>query len=320
MHAILITEPHVYIEECISLMRELGKVEVRKLSREELLNTVGSFDIIMVGVETWLNQKVLEKAERLKIIGSPSTGLDHIDLEFAHKRGIKVVSLRGEREFLDSINATFEHTFALLLSLIRKIPWAFDAVRNEEWERNPFFGTELNGKTLGIIGLGRLGVKIARTAITFGMRVIAFDPYVDMKESGIERVDFQTLLSESDVVSIHVALGPEVENMISYQEFNLMQRKPILVNTSRGKLINEGALLKALENNLISGAAIDVLSNEFVNEPLKNNPLVSYARQHRNLIITPHLGGATCESMKATQMFVARKIREMVSSIKDEPS
>ena len=311
---ILITEPQVYVEESISVLREIGNVVIRKMNREELLNSIGSFDIVMVGVETLLNREILEKAARLRVIGSPTTGLDHIDLQYAEQKGIKVVSLRGEREFLENVNATAEHTMALLLSLVRKIPWAFDAVRKEEWIRPPFFGTELYEKTLGVIGLGRLGTKVARMAMSFGMRVMAFDPYADNRETNIELVDLKTLLSESDVISVHVALGPEVEDMISYEEFRLMAQKPVLINTARGRIVNEVALLKALEDKLISGAALDVLDNELAEEPLKDNPLVTYARQNNNLIITPHLGGATYESMKATQIYIVQKIRELFSS------
>jgi len=312
MWNILVTEPKVYCEECLSILGELGNVVSREMSRAELLDSINTFAILMVGLETRADRELLERANALRIIGSPTTGLDHIDTSYARQKGIKIVSLKGEREFLEGVNASVEHTFALLLSLVRKIPWAFDSVRNEKWVRNKFFGTELNGKTLGIIGLGRIGTKVSKVAKSFGMKVVAFDPYTDTGR--VRLADLDSLLEEADIISINAELTPETENMISSREFELMRRKPILVNTARGKIVNEDALLNALEKGLISGAAVDVLSNEVTSdEPLKDNPLVSYARQNDNLIITPHLGGATCESMKATQIYIAQRIKEVIN-------
>ena len=314
MLKILVTEPEVYCQECLSILSELGILDVRGLSRAELLESVSPYHILMVGLDSVVDKELLEKAGALKIIGSPTTGLDHIDTLYAGQEGIEVVSLKGEREFLENVVATVEHTFALLLSLIRNIPWAFDSIRDERWTRNRFFGTELSGKMLGIIGFGRVGSKVSRIASAFGMKAIACDPYADT--GTVKYVDLETLLGESDVISIHVALTAETEDMIGYREFGLMRRKPFLINTARGKVINEDALLQALETGQIAGAAIDVLSDEITsNNPLKDNLLVSYARRNNNLIITPHLGGGTYESMRMTQIYIAEKVTETANRL-----
>lgn len=314
---ILVTEPETYDKDCIAVLKEIGNVECKKIGKEELLKNIENFDILVIRVETKVDKELLKKAKKLKIIGTATTGLDHIDVAYAEQKGIKIISLRGASELLKNINATAEHTFTLLLSLIRKLPWAFDSVREKKWDRNKFFGTELNGKILGIIGFGRLGKKVAEIAKAFGMKVIAFDPYVDqekMKEVDVFLTSLEELLKNSDVVSIHATLTKETENMISYKEFELMKQTAILINTARGKIVDEKALLHALQNKLIGGAAIDVLADEPLKEnPLINNPLVEYAKFNDNLIITPHLGGATFESMKMTGMYIVQKIKELIS-------
>lgn len=314
---ILVAEPESYSKKCIDILAQVGKVTAKKMKRDELLSSIEHFEVLVIRVETRIDRELIDCAKKLKIIGVAATGLDHVDVDYAQQKGIKVVSLKGERKFLENINATVEHTFALMLSLIRKIPWAFEEIKRERWIRSPFFGRELNGKTLGVIGLGRIGSKIAKIAKDFGMRVIACDPYVDkkvFKKLGVGQVSLETLLRESNVIVICVALTTETENILSFKEFKQMRLKPIVINTARGKVVDEKALLDALKNNRISGAALDVLSDEVeADNPLLNNPLARYAREQDNLIITPHLGGATFESMEATGIFIAKKIKAFVA-------
>jgi len=305
---ILVAEPESYSKRCINFLSRIGKVAAKKMKRDELLSSIKDYDILIIRVETRIDKELIDQTKKLKIIGIATTGLDHIDVNYAQQKGIKIISLKGEREFLENVNASVEHTFALMLSLIRKIPWVFEEAKKERWVRSSFFGTELNGKTLGIIGFGRLGSKISEIAKGFGMRVIVSDPYVDVKQVGLG-----TIFKSSEIIVICATLTPETENMIGFKEFRQMKRKPILINIARGKIINEKALLEALNNNQISGAAIDVLSKETeVDNPLLNNPLIEYMNKHNNLIITPHLGGATFESMEATGMFIAKKVKECV--------
>lgn len=317
MLKILVTEPESCHEDYLELLRSIGKVVCKKMSKRELSKRIKDYDILIIGIETIVDRELLDRAEKLKIIGSHTTGIDHIDIDYARQMSIRVVTLRDvSKKMLIDVTATAEHTIALILSLIRKIPWAFDAVRKQKWERHKFFGHQLKGKTIGIVGYGRLGSKVAKYALCFGMKVLAYDPYVDDKklsQNGVVPVDLKTLLEESDIVSIHVKLTEETENLISYKEFRAMKRRPIFINTSRGKVVDENVLLEALRKKYISGAAIDVLANETVSpNPLLDNPLVRYARENDNLLITPHLGGATSESMRTTGLYIGKKIKDII--------
>lgn len=318
---ILVTEPESCHEDYLTLLRDIGRVVCKKMQRHELLEDIKNYDILIIGVETVVDRQLLDKAKRLKIIGSHTTGIDHIDVDYARKLGIKDVTLRDRPEMLKDVTATAEHTVALILSLMRNIPWAFDAVREEKWERSKFFGSQLKGKILGIIGYGRLGAKVAKYGLVFGLKVLVYDPYVDEEkiiQDQVLPVDLKFLLRESDVISIHVKLTKETENLVSYEEFQEMKRKPVFINTSRGRIVNEDALLEALNKKWVSGAAIDVLSAEtFSSNPLYNNPLVKYAKENNNLLITPHLGGATFESMRTTGLYIGEKIKDIVLTLKD---
>lgn len=313
----MVAEPESYSKRCIDILAQVGRVTAKKMKRRELLSRIKDFDVLVIRLETRADRELIDCAKKLKIIGVAATGLDHVDVKYAQQKKIKVISLKGEREFLENVNATVEHTFALMLGLIRKIPWVFEEVKKAKWTRSPFFGQELNGKTLGIIGFGRIGTKISDLGIKFGMRVLAHDPYVDassIKEHGAKPVNLKTLLAGSDVIAICAALTAETEGMISSGEFKMMRRKPILINTARGKIVDEKALLNALRKKQVSGAALDVLSNEIEAEnPLSNNPLAKYAKNHDNLLITPHLGGSTFESMEKTGIFIAEKIKALVT-------
>lgn len=304
---ILVTEPESCHPDYLKILKKIGKVVSRKMSRSILLREIHKYDVLVVGVETLVDRKLLERAKNLKIVASNTTGTDHIDLEFAEKKGIKVLTLKDNPSILKKVTATAEHTFAIMLSLIRKIPWAFDSVRQRKWERYKFFGNQLSGKTIGIIGFGRLGKMVAKYAKAFDMNVIVYDPYAS-KDRNFKFTDLDTLLMESDIITLHVKLTKETENLISYREFKMMKRKPIIINTSRGKIINQSALIYALRKKLIKGAAIDVISTELKKNPLSNNPLVTYAKKHRNLLITPHLGGATEESLKITGVYIGEQI------------
>ncbi|MEK7856876.1 MAG: NAD(P)-dependent oxidoreductase, partial [Acidobacteriota bacterium] len=276
---------------------------------------------------------------------------DHVDIEVARERGIEVLSLRGEEEFLSSITGTAELAFGLLIDLARRVPWALRAVERYEWNREQFRGHSFSGKTLGIVGLGRLGRIMTRQAAGFGVRVIFFDPYVAApsprffsstpdvspspvvvsaktttgssstsgvfpknrdESSALEavKVNLDTLLSESDAISIHVHLTHETEGMFGEREFEQMKPSAYLVNTSRGKIVDERALLFALEQNKIAGYGTDVLADElsFETAGFAHHPLVEYAKTHENLLIVPHIGGMTVESRAATDIFIAQKL------------
>lgn len=311
---ILISEPDGYSQKAIGDYKSLGEVlSDKKLSRGELLAAAGDADILVIRLGHKIDREVFEAAKNLKIIACPATGLDHIDLQAAAEKNVKIVSLKGETEFLSTVTATAELSWGLLLSLIRKIPQAFDSVKSGRWDRDSFKGVELRDKALGIIGCGRLGKMMTGYGNAFFMNVLAYDPHVDQEEmerAGAEAVTMEELLRRSDFISVHVPLNGETENLIGEKEFALMKGGAYLINTSRGKIVDEAAMLRALENKKIAGAAIDVMASEEAGGKfLENNPLLEYAKSRGNLLIVPHIGGATYDSMRKTEDFIAQRIK-----------
>lgn len=259
-----------------------------------------------------LDSELLNNATNLRYIVSPTTGLNHIDLNECNKRNINVLSLKGETEFLDNIYATAEHTWALLLTLVRKIPQAVNSVCDNQWNRDSYKGHELHGKTIGVIGLGRIGRKIVKYAEAFEMRILATDIVENKKMCNVQMVSLNDLLRESDVVSLHADYNSNNHSFLTHEHFKIMKRSSLFINTARGELVDERALLDALKNGLIAGAAIDVIANE-TNGGLTDNKMIKYANYQSNLIITPHIGGATYESMQKTEIFMANKLKSIIN-------
>lgn len=308
---IIITEPIGYSPRAIALLRKLGRVHSWPEAswHQAVRNAV---DVLVVKLGMKISKQVMDRLPNLKIIGTSTTGLNHIDTAEAARRGIKVISLRGETKFLRSIFPTAEETIGLIIMLMRNLPWGFDAVRKGRWDKEKFYGHELAGKTLGVIGFGRLGSMVARFARALGMEVLACDPHVSagaMRRAGARKVSMDSVFRNADAVSVHVILIPATYNLIKRRHFRLMKPTAYYINTARGEINDEPALLEALKRKWIAGAALDVLANE---DPrgghTRNHPLVRYAMAHKNLIIVPHLGGATFESMAKTEEFIAEKI------------
>ncbi len=225
----------------------------------------------------------LDNHPDVRVIGSPTTGVDHIDLEAIGRRGVKFVSLQGERRFLNKITSTAEHTIGMMLSLARNYPEAIKGKR--------VLGHKLSGKTIGIIGnKGRIGKKVAKIAKALGMKVIGMD----------RGDDFLDLLVKSDFVTVHIPLHGN-SWFLNYSHFVLMKRTAFFINTSRLGVVTHGHLLRALKDGLIQGAATD-----FIDDP----DLVTYAKKNKNLILTPHIGGFTEEDRKLTDDFILKKMRK----------
>lgn len=301
--------------EAKKILVGLGKVDYKIPTQKELAEIIGDYDAVIVGLGLNFHKEILSRAKKLKVIATATTGLDHIDVAWAKKRGIKVLSLRGEEKFLNTITGTAELAFGLLIDLSRFTPWAFEDVKNYRWRREDWKGASLYGKTLGIIGLGRLGKMTARFGKAFGMKVIFTDPKIAQKDfPEYEKVSFEKLLRESDAISIHIHLSKETENLFGRKEFEKMKKMAILVNTSRGKIVNEKDLLAALEKRIIAGYGADVLANElsFETTGFKNHPLVEYSKNHQNLIIVPHIGGMTTDSRLATDLFLVEKLNKLL--------
>ena len=303
---VLITEP--ISEEAIKAMKEAGlQVDVKiGLNKEELIKIIPEYDALIVRSQTKVSKEVIEAAKNLKIIGRAGVGVDNIDIEAATKRGIVVVNAPGG----NTISAA-EHTIALMLAAARKIPQADRNVKEGKWERKKFIGIELRGKTVGIIGLGRVGYEVAKRCKALEMNVIAYDPYIQKERAeniGVKLVDFDTLLRESDIITIHVPKTRETINMISYDEFEKMKDGVIIINTARGGIVNEDALYKALKSGKVYAAALDVYEQE---PPDPNNPLFKL----ENVVTTPHIGASTKEAQLSVGMIIAEEIINMARGL-----
>lgn len=274
---------------------------------------VEAADVIWTRLAHRIDAAFLDRAPHLVAVASATTGLNHIDLDACAARGISVISLKGETTFLSSITATAELTISLILEALRQTGRAHRAVVGEgSWERDRFRGLQLRGRTLGIVGLGRLGTMVAGYAHAFHMPVLFFDPRADediTPPDFARRFPFEELLAESDIVSLHANYTHENRGFFNERAFARMHSTATFVNTARGELVDEGALLSALRTGAIAGAALDVLDTETERAHLGfDHPLIAYARTADNLVITPHIGGACRDAMASSERFVAKKL------------
>jgi D-3-phosphoglycerate dehydrogenase len=264
----------------------------------------------------YFGKEKMDACPNLKVIGSNTTGHPHIDVQYAAKLGIRVITLKEDREFLETITPTAELTFGLVIAVTRNIFPAFFSVLEGRWERWPFGAKSmLSRMSLGIAGYGRLGKMVGKYGLSFGMEVCYFDPDVKEESEGAKRVDsLEELVEKSDIVTIHIPHKPETEKLFDRAIFSRFKKGAYLINTSRGELVDNEALLECLRNGQLAGAAVDVLDEEFEPEfktTVLEHPLVRYASRNPNLIITPHIGGSTKDAWHMTQEYTIRKIVEV---------
>lgn len=307
-------ESRDYSAKARGILEQLGGVVLADANREMLLDLVGDADILIVRLRNQIDRAVFDRAERLKIIVTATTGTNHIALDAAREHGVTVLSLKDEQEFLKTVTATAELTWGLLLNLVRHIPAAADHVAVGQWDRDRFKGVELQSKTIGILGYGRLGVTIARYAEAFGMRVLAHDRYVNAFPDNVTPVSLNALLEQSDIVSIHVPLNTETAGYLGAAAIAKMKDGVIVLNTARGEILDEDAFAEALTNGKIGGLGLDVLPNETNDggDWLAHSKLAALARSYENVLITPHIGGCTVDSMEKTEVFMAEKLRRFL--------
>ena len=312
---VVIAEPWQYAPAARAILAEIGEVVEGPFDRQGLLEAVADAHVLVVRLGHEIDGSVIAAGPHLEYIGSPTTGTDHIDLLAAEARGIEVVTLRGEVEFLTTIRATPEHTWALLLALARKLPAAAVASLNSPWDRDAFRGTELSGKRLGIFGLGRVGRIVATYGAAFQMPVFAYDT-APVTAPGVTMVaSLPDLLAESDVLLVHVPLDDGTCGALGAHELAHLPPGALLVNTARGAIIHEAALVAALRSGHIAGAAVDVLEGERGLAGLPDSPFLQFAREHPDrAIVTPHIAGATWESMHRTEIFLAERLRGLISA------
>lgn len=269
------------------------------LDREALLDSIGEYDGLVVRSGTKVDAEVIAKADRLKIIGRAGIGVDNIDVEAATKKGIMVANVPES-----NIISAAEHTMAVIMALARNIPAANASLAKGEWKRSSYQGVELNGKTLGVVGLGRIGALVAERASGFGMKLIGYDPFIAPKKAKrlgvILKPDLADVLKESDFVTLHVPRTKDTFHLIGEPELAMMKKDARLINVSRGGVVDEAALAKAISEGRLAGAALDV----FECEPPGDNPLCSMPE----VVVTPHLGASTSEAQHKAGVAIADQV------------
>jgi D-3-phosphoglycerate dehydrogenase len=295
---VLVTEP--LSDRGLERLRAEFQVDVREeLARGDLAAAIAPYDALIVRSATRVTGDILAAGTNLKVVARAGIGLDNVDVDAATRRGVTVVNAPQS-----NIVSAAEHTLALLLAQARNVPQAHAALRAGTWERSRWQGVELTGKTLGLVGLGRVGAMVAQRAAPFGMRLIAFDPYVSRdraREIGVELMpSLEALLVQSDFVTIHLPRTADTEGLIGERELGLMKAGSRLVNTARGGIVDEVALAKAIEGGHVAGAALDV----FAEEPTTQSPLFDLGE----VVVTPHLGASTVEAQDKAGETVAEMV------------
>ncbi len=293
-------------KEGIEIMKRVAEVEIKTgLKEAELISIIGNYEGLVVRSQTQVTAPIIEAGKKLMVIGRAGVGVDNIDLEAASRRGILVVNAPTG----NTISAA-EHAIALMLSLARHIPNANFALKAGKWERSKFTGTEVRGKTLGIVGLGNVGSAVARRARGLEMKLIGFDPFVSQdhaKNLQVEVVPLDRLYKEADFITLHIPLTAQTKEMVGAAQLATMKPSARLINTARGGLVNEEALANALKDKKIAGAAIDV----FPQEPTTSSALFSL----ENVIVTPHLGASTAEAQVMAASDVAEQIVDVFNGL-----
>ncbi|RBQ24235.1 Glyoxylate reductase [Candidatus Methanobinarius endosymbioticus] len=287
----------------IDNLKEVAEIIVdTNISPEELVDTIGQYEAIIVRSRTKVTREVIERADKLKIIARAGVGVDNVDVEAATEKGIMVVNAP------ESTSITVaEHTLGMMLTAVRKIAIADKSVKENKWEKTRFMGVELRNKTLGVVGMGRIGSQVVSRCKAFEMDAIVYDPYLPKKvakQMGVELDDLETVLKKADVITIHVPLTPETKHLISNKEIDIMKDDAFIVNCARGGIIDEEALYNALSNDKLGGAALDV----YEEEPPKNSKLLTLD----NIVVTPHIAASTKEAQRDAAIIVANEVIEVI--------
>jgi len=297
MSKVLVTD--AIAPEGLDLLRTGAEVDVKRgLNETELIDIIKEYEALVVRSETKVTPAVIRAGGQLKVIARAGIGVDNIDLEAATVAGIPVVNAP-----IGNTVAAAEHTMALMLSLARNVPQAYASMKNGEWKRSAYMGVEVRGKVLGVVGLGRVGTEVAIRAKAFGMKLVAYDPFVSpdyASRLGAQVVSLDELLVSSDFITLHTPLTPNTNKLIGSRELSLMKPDARLINVARGELVDEAALLEALQADKLGGAALDV----FIEEPPDDMTLA----QHSRVISTPHLGASTEEAQREVAIEAAGQV------------
>jgi D-3-phosphoglycerate dehydrogenase len=284
--------------EAIASLKKVHQVDVAEFDPKQLLERISAYQGLIVRGRTKVTKDVLAKGANLKVVGRAGVGVDNIDVGEATARKVLVVNAPTA-----STVSVAELALGHMISWCRFLPQADKSIKEGKWEKKQFEGHEIYGKTLGLIGSGRIGAEVAKRAQAFGMRVISFDPYLPpevAEKINVALVPKETVLRESDFISIHAALTPETRGMIGAKDFAMMKKTAVLVNCARGEIVEEAALADALKNGIIAGAALDV----FEKEPPAGSPLISAP----HVVFTPHLGASTHEAQSRAGAIIADQV------------
>jgi D-3-phosphoglycerate dehydrogenase len=308
MYKVLVTDPIsdmgiqlLYDAEDVAVDRKTG------LSEDELITVIGEYDALLVRSQTKVTEKIMNAGTQLKAIGRAGVGVDNIDLEAATRRGIVVINAPDGNTI-----ATCEHTFAMMMSVARSIPQAYKKTVSGEWDRKTFVGVELRNKVLGILGMGRIGSEVAKRAKVFGMEVIGYDPFLTEERAekmGVKLGTVNEIAAQADFITVHTPLTNETRHIIGKAQFELMKKGIRIINCARGGIIDEMALVEAINQGIVAGAAFDVFESEppQADHPFLNNP---------NIIVTPHLGASTIEAQENVAIDVSE---EVLHILRNEP-
>tara|TARA_R100001079_G_C4442540_1_gene149600 strand:+ start:834 stop:1754 length:921 start_codon:yes stop_codon:yes gene_type:complete len=303
---ILCLTPIKHLDGVYEYLESFGLVDYHpSLDKESVKGLIDSFDYDVIFCNPNKQSYLLDDYVLTKFNGTiltASTGLNHIDIDYCNQKGIKVMSHKEDMELLNELPSTSELAFALMSSMLRNIPNGFNDVKNGGWDYDKFMGHQLKGKSIGLIGYGRLGKMMYNYCDAFGMNIFIYDPYKGFNE-------FDTLLKQSDIISLHVHANDETRHMINKKVLGKMKNNSYIVNTSRGEIVNERDIVHCLKSGKLKGYATDVIEDEYGNR--QNSPILSGVKEGLNILVTPHVGGMTWEGQQKAYEWSIRKLEEL---------
>jgi|TARA_B110000003_G_C16589958_1_gene511400 phosphoglycerate dehydrogenase-like enzyme len=315
---ILVITPVLHIRDIKKNLDSIGEVTyLDDPTSDEVKAIICNFDAIYTNPnksKVFIGKEILDAANRLKVICTASTGTNHIDKVYVKKIGITLLSITEEREVINRISSTAELAFSLTLASLRHVVKSNNSVLNGDWDYEKFIGRQMNFLTIGIIGYGRLGTIYAKFCKAFDSKILVYDPYKEIIDRKITKVNYlKDILKESNVIALHVHVTDETIGMVDKACFDFMKKDVVIVNTSRGDIVNENDLVSFLQSNPKARVATDVLVNEIKDR--KNSPLLKYAKKSDQVIITPHIGGMCVESQEIAYGHAAKMLSNFFKSV-----
>lgn len=315
---ILVITPVKHIDGVPGTLESTGQVTYLDDPTEaEVLGVIGEYDAIYTNPnksKVFIGREIIDAAKNIKVICTASTGTNHIDKPYAKERNLPILALTEERNVINRISSTAEHAFALTMAGLRHVVPSHNAVLRGEWDYTCYIGRQMNCLTIGVIGYGRLGSMYAHYCKAFNSRVLVYDPYKTVDQDGLEQVDnLSTLLKQSNVVAIHIHVTEETLGIVDELLFAQMKNDVLLVNTSRGDIVNETDAVAFLRANPEARVATDVLADEIRNR--LSSPLLQYAHESEQVVITPHIGGMSREAQEIAYGHAARRLKEFFSEL-----